>query len=104
MPATYDEPKGMFLLEALANGVPVVQPERGAFPEIVSKTGGGLLVAADDPAALADGILDVVARSGAGGCAGRAGARGVREHYDVGVMAEAAEQAYRAADREPRID
>ena len=56
VPATYDEPKGVFLLEAMASGVPVVQPRRGAFTEIVEKTGGGLLVDADDPAALADGL------------------------------------------------
>src|SRR5688572_24632779 len=48
VPATYDEPKGMFLLEAMASGVPVVQPRRGAFTEVVEKTGGGLLVAVDD--------------------------------------------------------
>ena len=29
VPATYDEPKGLFLLEAMASGVPVVQPRRG---------------------------------------------------------------------------
>ena len=34
VPATYDEPKGMFLLEAMANGVPVVQPRRGAFVDV----------------------------------------------------------------------
>ena len=38
VPATYDEPKGFFLLEAMASGVPVVQPRRGSFPEIVEKT------------------------------------------------------------------
>ena len=42
VPATYEEPKGIFLLEAMASGVPVVQPRRGAFPEIVRPTGGGL--------------------------------------------------------------
>ena len=47
VPATYDEPKGMFLLEAMASGVPVVQPRRGAFTEVVEKTGGGLLVEPD---------------------------------------------------------
>src|SRR6266542_2493728 len=56
VPTPYDEPKGVFLLEAMASGVPVVQPRRGAFTEIVEKTGGGMLVAPDDPAALADGL------------------------------------------------
>ncbi len=55
VPATYDEPKGMFLFEAMATGVPVVQPRRGAFPEIIEKTGGGILVDAGDPEALAQG-------------------------------------------------
>ena len=49
VPATYEEPKGLFLLEAMATGVPVVQPRRGAFPEIVETTGGGLLVEPDEP-------------------------------------------------------
>jgi glycosyltransferase involved in cell wall biosynthesis len=33
---------GLYLLESNAAGVPVVQPGTGAFPEIVSKTGGGI--------------------------------------------------------------
>ena len=37
MPATYDEPKGVSLLEAMACGVPLVQPRRGAFTEIVKE-------------------------------------------------------------------
>jgi len=56
VPATYDEPKGLFLLEAMASGVPVVQPRRGGFTEIVERTGGGLLVERDDPEALAGGL------------------------------------------------
>src|SRR4051812_32755659 len=44
VPATYEEPKGVFLLEAMGEGVPVVQPRRGAFTEIVEHTAGGLLV------------------------------------------------------------
>ena len=50
----YHEPKGLYLLEAMANGVPVVQPRHGAFPEIIEATGGGQLVAPNDPQALAD--------------------------------------------------
>ena len=34
VPTTYREPKGLYVLEALANGVPVVQPRHGSFPGI----------------------------------------------------------------------
>ena len=94
VPTTYIEPKGLFLLEAMANGVPVVQPRRGAFPEMVSKTGGGLIVEPDNPSALADAWLELWQHPDRAAALGRAGAAGVREHYDVGRMAEAAERAY----------
>jgi glycosyltransferase involved in cell wall biosynthesis len=97
VPATYAEPKGLFLLEALANGVPVVQPRRGAFPEMVRNTGGGLIVDPDDPAALAAGLLELWRNPERAAALAAAGAAGVREHYDVGCMAEAAEAAYRSA-------
>jgi len=34
VPTTYTEPKGLFLLEAIAAGTQYVQPDHGAFPEI----------------------------------------------------------------------
>jgi glycosyltransferase involved in cell wall biosynthesis len=95
VPATYQEPKGMFLLEAMATGVPVVQPRRGAFPEIVENTGGGLIVDADSPSALADGFLELWRDPAKAAALGRAGAEGVRRHYTVGRMAELAETVYR---------
>ena len=42
VPTTYREPKGLYVLEALANGVPVVQPRHGSFPELIEATGGGI--------------------------------------------------------------
>ena len=95
VPTTYDEPKGMFLLEAMANGVPVVQPRRGAFPEIVERTGGGLIVDADDPDALAEGLLALWRDPARAAALGAAGAAGVREHYTAGRMAEDVEAVYR---------
>ncbi len=56
VPTTYREPKGLYILEALANGVPVVQPRHGSFPELIEATGGGLLVNPDDPLDLARGL------------------------------------------------
>ena len=48
VPATYGEAFGLYLIEALAAGVPVVQPAHSAFPEILQATGGGLLCDAHD--------------------------------------------------------
>jgi glycosyltransferase involved in cell wall biosynthesis len=94
VPATYNEPKGIFLLEAMANGVPVVQPRRGAFTEIVEKTGGGLLVPPNDVDALADGLLALWRDPARAAALGAAGAAGVAQHYDVSRMAEAAEAIF----------
>jgi glycosyltransferase involved in cell wall biosynthesis len=94
VPATYDEPKGMFLLEAMACGVPVVQPRRGAFTEIIEKTSGGLLVEPDNPASLADGILEIYRSPQIAERLGQNGFQGVREHYSVAHMADRALEVY----------
>jgi glycosyltransferase involved in cell wall biosynthesis len=83
VPATYDEPKGVFLLEAMASGVPVVQPRRGAFTEIVERTGGGILVAPDDPDALADGLHAMWSDRARTDALGARAFEGVRAHYSV---------------------
>ena len=88
VPATYDEPKGIFLLEAMASGVPVVQPRRGAFPEILGLTSGGILVEPDDKVSLAKGILSVYQDIDLAIELSTSGQLGVREHCHVGLMAD----------------
>ncbi|HYO99036.1 MAG TPA: glycosyltransferase family 4 protein [Pyrinomonadaceae bacterium] len=95
VPATYDEPKGISLLEAMACGVPVVQPRRGGFTEVVERTQGGLLVEPDDAGALAAGIYELWKNPARRAELGERGARGVREHYSVARMAERALEVYR---------
>lgn len=94
VPATYDEPKGIFLLEAMACGVPVVQPRRGAFPEIIEKTGGGLLVEPDDLESLAEGILRISRDPALAEKLGHSGFEKVRTHYSVARMADRALEVY----------
>ncbi len=87
VPSTYAEPKGIYLLEAMANGVPVVQPRHGAFPELLSRTGGGILVEPGNLEDLAAGILAIYRDRSYGEDLGQSGARGVREHYGAAQMA-----------------
>ena len=94
VPATYDEPKGIFLLEAMACGVPVVQPRRGGFTEVVEKTGGGLLVEPDSVEALVEGIARIFRAPELGEALGKSGFDKVREHYNVSLMADRALEVY----------
>jgi glycosyltransferase involved in cell wall biosynthesis len=56
VPAEHKEAFGMYIIEALASGVPVVQPRHGAFPELLDVTGGGVLYEPNDANALAAAI------------------------------------------------
>ena len=93
VPCSYQEPKGFYVLEALANGVPVVQPRKGAFPEIIAATGGGILVD-DDPGALAEGILHLWENPEKMADLGRRGSEGVRVNFSAERMAERAEHIF----------
>ena len=86
-PTVYREPKGLYVLEAWANGVPVVLPAHGAFPELVELTGGGLLVAPDSIDALADGLARILNDHALRERAGGAGEAAVRERFTADVMA-----------------
>lgn len=56
MPARWDEPFGLTLIEALASGTPVLGTRRGALPEIVSPDVGALGDSLDELVALRPGI------------------------------------------------
>jgi len=88
VPSPYAEPKGLYVLEAMGSGVPVVQPRHGAFPEVLARTGGGLLFEPKDPSHLAEQILTLAHDPARAAELGRRGAEGVRRHYTVGRMAE----------------
>lgn len=96
VPTVYHEPKGLYVLEALANGVPVVQPCHGAFPELVKATGGGLLVDPDSPKALADGIVQLMDDPDLRNRLGCQGRQSVLESFTDKVMAEQTWALYRS--------
>ena len=96
VPATCDEPKGISVLEAMASGVAVIQPRRGAFPEMIEKTGGGVLVEPGDAASLAGAIHSLWKNPELAAELGRRGAEGVRSGFTASQMAARAVEAYQA--------
>lgn len=95
VPTVYQEPKGLFVLEALANGVPVVQPKHGAFPELLLSTGGGILVEPQSPPALAAGIEKLMHEARLREQLGQQGKAAVQRLFSDQMMAEATLQVYR---------
>jgi glycosyltransferase involved in cell wall biosynthesis len=95
VPTTYREPKGLYVLEALANGVPVVQPRHGSFPELVEATGGGLLVNPADPVDLAAALRRLADNPAITAELGRKGREVVHARFTADRMAEETADVYR---------
>jgi glycosyltransferase involved in cell wall biosynthesis len=87
VPTVYREPKGLYVLEALANGVPVVQPRHGSFPELIEKTGGGLLVNPEDPEDLAGALRRLQDNPQLRQELGRKGKDAVHQFHNADMMA-----------------
>lgn len=80
VPTVYQEPKGLFVLEALAAGVPVVQPDHGAFPEIIARLSGGHLYPSGDQTALVERLQAVLCDLPAARQLGQLGRAAVLQH------------------------
>jgi glycosyltransferase involved in cell wall biosynthesis len=87
VPALYGEAFGLYIIEALACGVPVVLPNHAAFPELIAATGGGLLCAPGDEAPLADDIESLLLDPRRARSLGEAGQKAVREQFSIETMA-----------------
>lgn len=87
VPANYGEAFGLYLIEALAAGVPVVQPRTAAFPEILEATGGGRLCEPGDAKSLADALEGLLLDPARARLLGEAGRKAVRENFNAETMA-----------------
>ncbi|MDZ4687907.1 MAG: glycosyltransferase [Planctomycetaceae bacterium] len=87
VPTPYREPKGLYVLEAWANGVPVVQPGHGHFPELIEETGAGVCVPPGDAAALAEALDRLLSDEPERRRLAQRAWEQVRERHDLPVLA-----------------
>jgi len=97
VPALYGEAFGLYVIEAMASGVPVVQPRVAAFPELIDRTGGGVLYEAADAAALADAVERLLSDPDRLRELGESGRKAVRQEFTAGRMAENIVRAFEQA-------
>ena len=96
-PSVYAEAKGIYVLEAMARGRPVVQPAHGSFPELIEMTGGGILTPPGDLPALANALAELLRDPARRSQLGRAGHDAVRGGFTNDHMAAKMLDVYRDA-------
>jgi glycosyltransferase involved in cell wall biosynthesis len=94
VPTVYPEPKGIFVLEALASGVPVVLPRHGAFPELVEATRGGLLHEPEAAEDLAGRLASLLEDDEQRRLLGEGGRSAVRSEFSAERMARETLEQY----------
>ena len=88
VPVRNGEAFGIYLLESMASGVPVVQPPLGAFPEIVGLTGGGIIYEENTPEVLAQSLERLLRDPKELDRLSRKGKEGVEQHFQIDMQAE----------------
>ena len=88
VPVLKGEAFGMYQLESLASGIPIVQPEIGAFPEIVKNTQGGVLFDPNYSRTLASKLEEVLSNTEALHIMSINGRKAVEEQYNTNILTE----------------
>ncbi|MEZ6135848.1 MAG: glycosyltransferase family 4 protein [Pirellulaceae bacterium] len=104
VPTTYAEPKGLFVLEALAAGVPYLQPAHGAFPELHSRVGGGYLFDPENPHELSERLVEALSDIPASRRLGAVGREYIFEHATTDRAAEKLEATLRRLINSASVD
>ncbi len=89
------ETSPLVLLEAMSAGTPVVATNLGGIPDIIGDNERGLLIASDDPNALAAAVTELLAHPAHTEQLRQAARQFVRSHYDAGLMVERTIALYR---------
>ena len=88
VPALYGEAFGLYVIEAFASGLPVVQPRTASFPELIEATGGGVLYEPGDVNALANTVERLLLNPEKLRALGEAGRKSALRDFSASRMAE----------------
>jgi len=88
VPVLKGEAFGLYLIEALAAGVPLVQPELGAFPEVINTAGGGKTYSPNTGIALAEKLSDVLKDPDMLETLSLNGRKAVEDHFNTYKLSE----------------
>jgi glycosyltransferase involved in cell wall biosynthesis len=88
VPVLNGEAFGLYMLEAMASGIPMVQPALGAFPEVIETSGGGIIYPENKPEQLADALGSLIFNNVKLQELSLAGISGVKAHFDIHAQAK----------------
>lgn len=94
VPVPAGEAFGTYQVEALAAGVPIVQPNVGGYPEFVEATGGGIVYKPNDAETLAQAMTALLTDPDRTRELGADGRTAVLERYSMHTMASAMIDVY----------
>lgn len=97
VPVRNGEAFGIYLLECMASGVPVVQPALGAFTEIIELSGGGVIYKENTPEELEGALEKLLSDQEEMDCLSRRGKEGVDRYFHIDVQAEKMVEVYENA-------
>ncbi len=83
VPVRIGEAFGIYLLESMASGVPVVQPALGAFPEIIELSGGGVTYMPNSPEILSETWTNLLSDSGKLEELSQSGFKGTTSRFNI---------------------
>jgi glycosyltransferase involved in cell wall biosynthesis len=101
VPALYGEAFGLYIIEALASGLPVVQPRAASFPELIEATGGGALYEPGNVQALADTVEGLLSNPERLRALGESGRQSVLRDFSAGRMAENVARIFEQVSLQP---
>jgi glycosyltransferase involved in cell wall biosynthesis len=95
VPVLEGEAFGLYLIEAMASGIPVVQPALGAFPEIVERSEGGIIYSPNKPENLATALAGLMRDREKLELLSEKGRKGIETHFNIRNQADRMIAIYR---------